>query len=176
MIKQMKLFIIYGFFFFVFFFFQNFYQIISSFTFQMLSQKSPITSPGHALLPTHSHFLVLEFPCTGAYQVCKTKGPLSPMMANQAIFCYICSQRHELWGLLVISYCCSTYMVADTFSSLGTFSSSSIGGPVFHTIDECEHPLLYLPGIGIASHKTAISGSLSQTNQTNQRAQGQYPN
>jgi hypothetical protein len=32
--------------------------------------------------------LALVFPCTGAYKVCKTKGPLFPMMA---IFCYICS-------------------------------------------------------------------------------------
>jgi hypothetical protein len=48
-------------------------------------------------------------------------------------------------GVLVSSYCCSTYRVADHFSSLGTFSSS-IGGPVFHPIDDCEHPLLYLLG------------------------------
>jgi hypothetical protein len=33
---------------------------------------------------------------------------------------------------------------------------------VFHPIDDCEHPLLYLPGTGIASYETAISGSLQQ--------------
>ena len=65
-------------------------------------------------------------------------------------------------GVLVSSYCCSTYRVADPFSSLGTFSSSSIGGPVFYPIDDCEHPLLYLPGTGIASEETAISGSFQQ--------------
>jgi hypothetical protein len=43
--------------------------------------KVPHT-PTPALLPTHSHFLALEFPCTGAYKVCKTKGPLFPMVAN----------------------------------------------------------------------------------------------
>jgi hypothetical protein len=64
-------------------------------------------------------------------------------------------------GILVSSYCCSTYRVADPLSSLGAFSSSSIGGPVFHPIDDCEHPLLYLPGTGIASHESAISGSFS---------------
>jgi hypothetical protein len=53
-------------------------------------------------------------------------------------------------------------MVADPFSSLGAFSSFSIGGPVFHPIDDCEPPLLYLPGTDIASLKTAISGSLQQ--------------
>jgi hypothetical protein len=52
--------------------------------------------------------------------------------------------------------------VADPFSSLGAFSSFSIGGPVFHLIDGCEHPLLYLPGTGIASYKTAITGSHQQ--------------
>jgi hypothetical protein len=31
-----------------------------------------------------------------------------------------------------------------------------LGGPVFHPIDDCEHPLLCLPGIGIASQETAI--------------------
>jgi hypothetical protein len=61
-------------------------------------------------------------------------------------------------GVLVSSYCCSTYRVADPFSSLGTFSSSSIGGPVFYPIANCEHPLLCLPGPGIASQETAISG------------------
>jgi hypothetical protein len=29
----------------------------------------------------------------------------------------------------------------------------SLGGPVFHPIDDCEHPLLYLPGTGIASQE-----------------------
>jgi hypothetical protein len=38
--------------------------------------------PHPAPLPTHSHFLALAFPCTGAYKVCKTKGPLFPMMAD----------------------------------------------------------------------------------------------
>jgi hypothetical protein len=65
-------------------------------------------------------------------------------------------------GVLVSLYCCSTYRVADPFSSLGTFSISSIGGPVIHPIDDCEHPLLYLPGTGIASLKTAITGSFQQ--------------
>jgi hypothetical protein len=65
-------------------------------------------------------------------------------------------------GVLVSSYCCSTYRVADPFSSLGTFSSSSIKGLVSHPIDDCEHSLLYLPGTGIASHDTAISGYLQQ--------------
>jgi hypothetical protein len=65
-------------------------------------------------------------------------------------------------GILISSYCCSTYRVADPFSSLGTFSSSSIGVPVFHPIDDCEHPLMYLPGTGKASEETSISESFQQ--------------
>jgi hypothetical protein len=52
-------------------------------------------------------------------------------------------------GVLVSSYCCSTYRVADPFSSLGIFSSSSIGGPVIHPIADCEHPLMCLLGPSI---------------------------
>ena len=33
---------------------------------------------------------------------------------------------------------------------------------MFHPIDDCEHPLLYLPGTGIASYETAILGSFQQ--------------
>jgi hypothetical protein len=33
---------------------------------------------------------------------------------------------------------------------------------VFHPINDCEHPLLYLPGTGKASQETAVSGSLQQ--------------
>jgi hypothetical protein len=56
-------------------------------------------------------------------------------------------------GVLVSSYCSSTYRVADTFSSMGTFSSSSIGGPVFYPIDDFEHSFLYFPGSGILNNR-----------------------
>jgi hypothetical protein len=64
--------------------------------------------------------------------------------------------------VLVSSYCCSNYRVADPFSSLGTFSSSSIGGPVIHPMADCEHPHLCLLGPGIVSQETTISGSFQQ--------------
>jgi hypothetical protein len=50
-------------------------------------------------------------------------------------------------GVPVSSYRCSSNRVTGPFSSLGTFSRYSIGDPVFHLIDDCEHPLLYLQGI-----------------------------
>ena len=65
-------------------------------------------------------------------------------------------------GVPVSSYCCSSYRVTDPFNSLGTFSSAFIRGPVFHPIDDSEHPFLYLPGTGIASQEIAISGSFQQ--------------
>ena len=76
----------------------SFFNIFSSFTFQMLypllvsSRKSPISSPCPAPQPTHSRFLALAFPCTGANDLRKTKGPLHPMMANYICF-IICSRR-----------------------------------------------------------------------------------
>jgi hypothetical protein len=33
---------------------------------------------------------------------------------------------------------------------------------VFHSIDDCEHPLLYLPGTGMASQEIAVSRSCQQ--------------
>jgi hypothetical protein len=74
----------------------------------------------------------------------------------------IYASRDTSSRVLVSSYCCSTYRVADPFSSLGTFYSSSIGGPVFHPVADCEHPLLCLPGTRIASQETAISGIFQQ--------------
>jgi hypothetical protein len=65
-------------------------------------------------------------------------------------------------GVLVSSYCCSSYRAADPFCSLGTYLSSFIGYPVLHAIDDCEHQPLYLLGTGIASQETAISGSCQQ--------------
>jgi hypothetical protein len=43
--------------------------------------KVPVPSPPTPL-PTHSHFLALVFPYTGAYKVCKSIGPLFPVMAD----------------------------------------------------------------------------------------------
>jgi hypothetical protein len=38
--------------------------------------------PAPAPPPIHSHFLALVFPCTEADKVCKTSGPLFPLMAD----------------------------------------------------------------------------------------------
>jgi hypothetical protein len=67
-----------------------------------------------------------------------------------------------LWGVLVGSYCCSSYRVADPYSSMGTFSSSFIRGPVFHPINNWEHTLLYLPDTDIASQRELYHGPVSK--------------
>jgi hypothetical protein len=44
--------------------------------------KSPPYPITPTPLPVHSPFLALAFPCTGAYKVCVSNGPLFPVMAD----------------------------------------------------------------------------------------------
>jgi hypothetical protein len=60
--------------------------VFVSFTFPMLYPKSPPHPPTPTPLPTYSDLLALAFPCTEAYKVCTTNGPLFALMADQAIF------------------------------------------------------------------------------------------
>jgi hypothetical protein len=69
--------------------------------------------------------------------------PGHPLLHMQVETQALCVCACVCRGVLVSSYCYSSCRVADPFGSLGTFSSSFIGGPVFHPIDDCEHPLLY---------------------------------
>jgi hypothetical protein len=64
------------------FIFLYFYYVFTSFTFPMQSQKSPIPSPPpHS--PTHPFPpFGPAFPCTRAYKVCKSNGPLFPVMTD----------------------------------------------------------------------------------------------
>ena len=64
--------------------------------------------------------------------------------------------------VLASSYCFSSYGASDPFSSLGTFSSSFTGDLVLHPMDDCEHPLLYLPGTNKSPQDTTILGSCLQ--------------
>ena len=50
----------------------------------------------------------------------------------------------------------------NSFSSFSVFSSSSIGDPVFITIDGCKHPFLHFSGTGRTSQETDISVSCQQ--------------
>jgi hypothetical protein len=128
----------------------------------MLSQKSPIPFP--ALLPNpHTPASWLwHSPVLGhiTFARPRTFPPNDGRLGH--LLLHIQLETRAL-GVLISSYCCSSYRVADPFSSLGTFSSSSIGGPVFHTIDGCEHLLRYLPGTRRASKETDIAGSCQQS-------------
>jgi hypothetical protein len=64
-----------------FFFFPFFIRYLAHLHFQCYT-KSPPYPPTPTPLPTHSPFLALAFPCTGAYKVCKSNGPLFPVMAD----------------------------------------------------------------------------------------------
>jgi hypothetical protein len=127
----------------------------------MLSQKSSIPSPCPAPQPTPPtswpwHSPVLRHTIFARPRVSPPNdGQLGHLLLHMQL-------ETRALGILVSSYCCSSYRVAYPFSSLDTFSSSSIGGSVFHPIDDCEYSLLYLPGTGIASKETAISGSCQQ--------------
>jgi hypothetical protein len=119
----------------------------------MLSQKSPIPSlPTLPQQPTPTSWpwrsLVLRH-----IKFAKTMS-LSFQLGHLLIHMQLETRAP---GVLVSSYCCCTYRVADPFSSLVIFSSSSIEGPVIHSIVDCEHPLLCLLGPSIASQETTIS-------------------
>jgi hypothetical protein len=67
--------------FFFFFPFPFFIRYLAHLHFQCYT-KSPPYPPTPLPLPTHSPFLALAFPCTGAYKVCVSNGPLFPVMAD----------------------------------------------------------------------------------------------
>jgi hypothetical protein len=66
---------------FFFLFFPFFIRYLAHLHFQCYT-KSPPYPPTLTPLPTHSPFLALAFPCTGAYKVCMSNGPLFPVMTD----------------------------------------------------------------------------------------------
>jgi hypothetical protein len=114
----------------------------------LLNPPTPASWPWHSAVLGHMIFIIPRaFP------------PIDGLLGQPLLHMQL---ETHIWGVLVSSYCCSSYRVADLFSSFGTFSSSFIRGPVLHPIDDCKHPLLYLPDTGIASQEIAISGSCQQ--------------
>jgi hypothetical protein len=107
---------------------------------------TPASWPWHSPVPGH---MIFSSP--------RASPPIDGQLGHPLLHMQL---KTELWGLS--SNCCSSYRVADPFSSWDTFSTSFIRGPVFHPIDDCGHPLLYLPGTGIASQERATSGSCQQ--------------
>jgi hypothetical protein len=111
----------------------------------MLSQKSPIPSPALLSNPPTPTSWPWHSPVLG--HIIFTRPRASPPNNGRLGHLLLHMQLEtKALGVLVNSYCYLSYRVADPLSSLGTLSSSSTGGHVFHPIDDCEHPLLYLPG------------------------------
>jgi hypothetical protein len=81
LISYLCIFIFIFFSFYFLFFFPFFIRYLTHLHFQCYT-KSPPYPPTPTPLPTHSPFLALVFPCTGAYKVCKSNGPLFPVMAD----------------------------------------------------------------------------------------------
>jgi hypothetical protein len=127
----------------------------------MLPPKSPIPSPALIPNPPTPSFWPWHSPVLGhmIFARPRVSPPIDGRLGHPLLHMQL---ETQLWAVLVSSYCCSSYRVVDPFISLGTFSSSFIRGPVFHPIYECEHPHLYLPGSGIVSQETPISGSCQQ--------------
>ena len=71
--------------------------MFSSFTFQMLSQKSPKSSPYPAPQPTHSCFLALAFPCTGhmIFAIPRAFPPIDGRLGHPLLHMQLWTQ---LWG------------------------------------------------------------------------------
>jgi hypothetical protein len=123
--------------------------------------KGPPCPPTPNPLLTHSPFWPWRSPVLGHLKLANPMGlSLQWWLTRPSFDAY--AARDKSSGVLVSSYCCSTYRVAGPFSSLGNISSSSIGGRVTHPIADCDHPLLYLLGPGIVSQERAISGSFQQ--------------
>jgi hypothetical protein len=65
----------------IFFFLKFFIRYLAHLNFQCYT-KSPAYPPTPTPLPAHSPSLALAFPCSGAYKVCVSNGPLFPVMAD----------------------------------------------------------------------------------------------
>ena len=122
--------------------------------------------PIHLLTPSS---LPWHSPTLGHSALHRTKGFSShwymtrPSSATYAAGT-ICTPLLSLGALeyLVGWYCCSSYEVANPFSSFSPFSNSSIGVPVLTPMVGCKYLPLYLSGSGRASQETAIPSSCQQ--------------
>ena len=149
------------------------------------SPVSPLETP-YSKLPTSASMKVLPPPFPPSHpgipqhwgiKPSQDQGPLFPLMSKKAILCYMCGWNHGslhvysvVGGLVPVSseglvgwYYCSSYGVANFFSSISPFSKSYLGEPMLSPMVGIEHQPLYLSGSGRASQDTAISGFFQQT-------------
>jgi hypothetical protein len=121
--------------------------------------KSPPYPPPN--FPTHPFpfFWPWRSPVLGHIQFAWPMGPSFQWWPTRPSFDTYAARVKSSAGYWLVHNVVPPIGLQDPFSSLGTFSSSSIGSPVIHPIADCEHPLLCLLGPGIVSQETATSGS-----------------
>jgi hypothetical protein len=84
--------------------------------------KSPPYPPTPTPLPTHSPFLALAFPCTGAYKVCVSNGPLFPvtLKVDQTLIPSTHISAHNCLKFQSHRICLSLVTTMDTRNAYGT--------------------------------------------------------
>jgi hypothetical protein len=165
----------------ILYFWRFFFSSDILFTFQMLSPSLVATPnpPVPSLLPLLTNpptpaSLYWHFPTLGhraftgpraSHHIDVQQGHpllhmrLEPWVPPYVLFCWWFSPW-ELRGYWLVHICCSSYGIANPFSSFSPFSSSSVVDTVLISpMLDCKHPPLYLSGTGTASQETAISGS-----------------
>ena len=137
--------------------------------------KTPLSiTPPTAHQPTNFCFPVLAFPYTEAWNLLRTKGlsslwyPSRPSFASYetgtmgSSMCTLCLVVYSLGAREVLGSYCSSNGATSSFSSLGPFSSSSVGDLLNSSMVVWDHRPLHWSGTGRASQETAISGYCQQ--------------
>jgi hypothetical protein len=131
--------------------------VFSSCTFPMLSQKTPYPPP-FPYSPTPTSW-PSRSPVLRHLRFARPRGLSFQWWPTRPYSDTCAAWDTSYGGYWLVHIVVPPIGLRITFNTLGTFSSSSIGGPVIHPIANSEHPLLCLLGPGIVSQETAISGS-----------------
>jgi hypothetical protein len=134
-----------------------------------------LVSPSKTFIPSLLPRPILAFPYTGMSSLHRTKGLSSFLRPSSAThvsgamgpsMCTLWLVVYSLGDLLLLvgSYYCSSYEAAHPCSSLGPFSSSSIGHLVLSPWVVCEHSLcicqaLFLKSLSGDSYIRLLSAS-----------------
>jgi hypothetical protein len=138
--------------------------MLSSFLVTPSPQKNPtMCHPSfpcfYECVPPSTHTLPTPYPrilLSWGINLSQEQGLLLSLMTKKAILCYICSWNHGFlrvsmyfpWlviyslgalGVLVSSYCCSSYGAANPFCSFSPFYNSSSRVPVISPMVGCKH-------------------------------------
>jgi hypothetical protein len=131
---------------------------------------STTTTPIPSLLPLPTN--PLTSPCPGIplhWDPSQDQRPLLSLMYPKSILCYICGwslESHHVYSLV-----CGYWLVHIVVPPIGLQTPSApsvlslappLGALCSIPMADSEHPLLCLPGTGIASQEAAISGPFQQ--------------